>query len=263
MRYGKFCAGVCVSALWLGAGLAPAAAQTNTQVASNTGLETVVVTARKRAEDAQTVPISITALKQSDLDQLHIQTIQDFTSVAPSVNVESSTFRQDALNITIRGQRNFDSSSQGGNPGLSFDTASAVYVDGVYYARAIGLTGALFDMSSVDILKGPQGTLVGRNTTGGAILLETNAPTSELGGYVKLLGGDYHQYTVQGAVNIPLSDTLFFRAAFSAQGNKGYIHNFFTDPASGFTNSQPAEGTQKLAGRFSLKWVPDDSFSLL
>jgi iron complex outermembrane receptor protein len=231
--------------------------------ANTAGLETVVVTARKRAEDAQVVPISITALNQNDLDQLHVQTLQDLSSVAPSVDIEPSTFRQDTLNITIRGQRNFDSSGQGGNPGLSFDTASAVYVDGVYYARAVGLTGSLFDMSSVDILKGPQGTLVGRNTTGGAVLLETNAPTSDFGGYIKALGGDYDQYTLQGAVNIPLSDTLFFRAAFSAQGNKGYIHNYFTDPASGFSNSQPAEGTQKLAGRFSLKWVPDDSFSLL
>ena len=209
--------------------------------AGATGLETIIVTARKRSEDAQTVPISITALNQSDLDQLHVQTIQDLGSVAPSVDVEPSTFRQDTLNVTIRGQRNFDSSGQGGNPGLSFDTASAVYVDGVYYARAVGLGGSLFDMSSVDILKGPQGTLVGRNTTGGAVLLETNAPTADIGGYVNALGGDYDQYTLQGAVNIPLSDTLFFRAAFSAQGNKGYIHNFFTDPASGFSQ-QPAGG---------------------
>ena len=244
---------------------APADASQNTSGASDgsIGLETVIVTARKRSEDAQTVPISITALNQGDLDQLHIQTLSDLSSVTPSLDVEPSTFRQDTLNITIRGQRNFDSSGQGGNPGLSFDTASAVYVDGVYYARAVGLTGSLFDMSSVDVLKGPQGTLVGRNTTGGALLLETNAPTSDFGGYLKVQGGDYDQYILQGAINIPLSDQWFFRAAFSAQGNKGYIHNDFTDPATGFSNSQPAEGAQKLAGRFSLKWVPDNSFSLL
>src|ERR1700742_3210921 len=138
--------------------------QDNATGANTAGLESITVTARKRTEDAQVVPISITALNQSDLDQLHVQTLQDLSSVAPSVDVEPSTFRQDTLNITIRGQRNFDSSGQGGNPGLSFDTASAVYVDGVYYARAVGLTGSLFDMSSVDVLKGPQGTLVGRNT---------------------------------------------------------------------------------------------------
>ena len=142
MRYGRLLLGVAASALWLGAGNSFSYAQTTTDT-SVTGLETVIVTARKRAEDAQSVPIAITALNQNDLDQLHIETIQDLSSIAPSVTVEPSTFRQDTLNITIRGQRNFDSSGQGGNPGLSFDTASAVYLDGVYYARAFGLTGAL------------------------------------------------------------------------------------------------------------------------
>jgi iron complex outermembrane receptor protein len=262
MRYGRLLLGVAASALWLGAGNSSSDAQTAND-ASVTGLETVIVTARKRAEDAQSVPIAITALSQNDLDQLHIETIQDLSSIAPSLTVEPSTFRQDTVNITIRGQRNFDSSGQGGNPGLSFDTASAVYLDGVYYARAFGLTGALYDMSSVDVLKGPQGTLVGRNTTGGAILLATNEPTDTFGGYVKAIGGDYDQYGLQGAINIPLTDDLFFRAAFSALGNKGYIKNYYTDPASGYSNTQPGEGTQKLAGRFSLKWAPDDTFSLL
>jgi iron complex outermembrane recepter protein len=273
MRFGGILTMVALSALWLGAGFAPVqaqaanGAQTTQQTASNesavSGLETVVVTARKRPENEQTVPIAITALNQNDLDNLHIETLQDISSIAPSVDVEPSTFRQDTLNITIRGQRNFDSSSQGGNPGLSFDTATAIYVDGVYYARSFGLTSALYDMSSVDVLKGPQGTLVGRNSTGGAILIETNEPTPDFGGYVKVIGGDYDQYGLQGAVNIPLSDDLFFRAAFSALGNKGYIKNYYTDPVTGYTNTQPAEGTQKLAGRFSLKWQPDDSFNLL
>ena len=142
MRYGRLLLGVAASALWLSASNSSSDAQTATD-ASVTGLETVIVTARKRAEDAQSVPIAITALNQNDLDQLHIETIQDLSSIAPSVTVEPSTFRQDTVNITIRGQRNFDSSGQGGNPGLSFDTATAVYLDGVYYARAFGLTGAL------------------------------------------------------------------------------------------------------------------------
>ena len=94
------------------------------------------------------VPISITALNQNDLDKLHIQTIQDLKTVSPSVYVQPTAFRQDTLNVTIRGQRNFDSPSGGGNPGLAFDTASAVYKDGVYYARAVGLGGSLFDMTA-------------------------------------------------------------------------------------------------------------------
>ena len=97
---------------------------------------------------------------------------------------QPTAFRQDTLNVTIRGQRNFDSPSGGGNPGLAFDTASAVYKDGVYYARAVGLGGSLFDIDSLEVLKGPQGTLVGRNSTGGAILYETRQPGQEFGGYV-------------------------------------------------------------------------------
>ena len=94
MRYGKLCAGACVSALWLGAGFVPATAQTNTQIASNTGLETVIVTASKRAEDAQTVPISITAFNQDELNKLGVATIQDLKFAAPSVYIAPTAFRQ-------------------------------------------------------------------------------------------------------------------------------------------------------------------------
>src|SRR5689334_20503062 len=122
MQYGKLCAGLSFSALWLGAGMVPAAAQTATQngtlAASNTGLETVIVTARKRAEDAQTVPISITAFNQDELNRLSVVTIQDLKYAAPSVYIAPTAFRQDTLNVTIRGQRNFDSPSGGGNPCL-------------------------------------------------------------------------------------------------------------------------------------------------
>ena len=100
--------------------------------------ETVVVTARKRSEDAQTVPISITAFDQSSLDNLGIRTLEDLKYAVPSVYIAPTTFRQDTLNITIRGQRNFDSFD------LSFDTATAVYMDGVYLARPVGLTGLSF-----------------------------------------------------------------------------------------------------------------------
>jgi iron complex outermembrane recepter protein len=228
----------------------------------STGLETVIVTARKVAEDAQTVPISITALSAADLDKLNVHSAADLQAVAPSVVVQPSTFRQDTLDITIRGQRNFDSPSGGGNPALDFDSPVAIYQDGVYYARTIGLTSTLFDMQSVDVLKGPQGTLVGRNSTGGAILFQTQDPTDKFGGYIKETGGDYAQYGLQGAINIPLTDTLSVRVAISSTGQKGYLANYFSDPVSGQYNHQAAMGTQKLAGRFSAKWTPTDNFTL-
>jgi len=227
------------------------------------GLEKVVVTARKRQEDEQVVPISITALNQSDLDKLNVRTIEDLKYVSPSVYIAPTTFRQDTLNVTIRGQRNFDAPSGGGNPGLGFDTASAVYKDGVYYARAIGLTGSLFDLDNVAVLKGPQGTLVGRNTTGGAILYNSRDPQPEFGGYVQGTVGDYGRTGLQGAVNIPMSDTVFLRVALNSENQKGYIANFFKDPTTGRTNTQPAFGSKKLAAVLSLKWQPDDTFSFV
>ena len=230
---------------------------------AGTGLETVIVTARKVAEDAQTVPISITALTAADLEKLNINTVADLQSVAPSFVIQPSTFRQDTLDITVRGQHNFDSPSGGGNTALDFDPSVAIYQDGVYYARTIGLTGQMFDLESVDVLKGPQGTLVGRNATGGAVLMTSREPTQDFGGYVKATGGDYAQYALQGAVNIPITDTLAVRGAFSFTGQKGYLANGFFDPVSGLRNNQPAMGTQKMAGRITAKWQPDDSFSLL
>ena len=231
--------------------------------ADGQGLEKVVVTARKREEDQQAVPISITALSQADLDKLSVKTIEDLKYVSPSVYIAPTAFRQDALNITIRGQRNFDAPSGGGNPGLAFDTASAVYKDGVYYARALGLTGSLFDLENVAVLKGPQGTLVGRNTTGGAILYNSREPGKEFGGYVQATVGDYGRAGLQGAVDLPIDDTLSLRVALNSENQKGYIANYFFDPASGRHNTQAGMGFKKLAGVFSAKWQPDETFSLV
>ena len=225
------------------------------------GLETVVVTARKRFENEQAVPISISAYSQADLDRLDIKTIEDLRYVSPSVHIAPTTFRQDTLNVTIRGQRDFDSSS--GQSVMSFDTAAAVYMDGVYLARPVGLVGALFDIDSVEVLKGPQGTLVGRNTTGGAILYRTREPGSEFGGYVNATLGDYGRAQLRGAVNVPLSDQLFFRVAAQVSNQRGYIANYYYDPATGYRNNQPAMGSNKIATNLSLKWQPDESFDVV
>jgi iron complex outermembrane receptor protein len=240
----------------------PAAAQTaDSGHTVATGLETVIVTARKRAEEEQAVPIAISAYNQADLDKLNIKTIEDLRYTAPSVYIAPTTFRQDTLNVTIRGQRDFDSSS--GQSVMSFDPAAAIYMDGVYLARPVGLSGGLFDIDSVAVLKGPQGTLVGRNSTGGAILYTTREPDSTFGGYAKATLGDYGRAQLQGAINIPLTDTLAFRAAGQISDQRGYISNLYVDPATGYRNSQPAMGSNKIAGNFSLKWTPDDSWDII
>ena len=246
------CASVAVLASLLAGGLQTAQAQ-----AVDTTFDTVIVTARKRAEVAQTVPISIDVFDQRSIERLGVQTLEDLRYSAPSLYVAPSTFRQDTINVAIRGQQNFPST------GLQFDTSTAVYADGVYYARAVGLNGALFDVANVQVLKGPQGTLVGRNSTGGAILYETRQPTSDFNGYVRTTLGNYDRADFQAAVNVPLSDTLFVRGGFSSQQQLGYIKNYYSDPATGYKNNKPGMGYRRLTGLLSVKWQPTDDFSLL
>jgi iron complex outermembrane receptor protein len=227
------------------------------EAAQTPAFDRIVVTARKRDEAAQTVPISIDTFDQNDVDRLGVQTLEDLRYSSPSVYMAPSTFRQDTLNITIRGQQNFPST------GLQFDTSAAVYVDGVYYARPVGLTGTLFDVADIQVLKGPQGTLVGRNSTGGAILYDTRQPTSAFGGFAKATVGDYGREEFQGAANTPLTDTLSMRASLAASRMDGYVENNYFDPATGYRNTTPGIGYRRTAGQLALKWTPADDFSLL
>ena len=236
------------------AGIGAAHAQT---ADASTGFDEIVVTARKRPEPVQDVPISIDAFSQADLDAKHITTIQDLKTVSPSVYIQADQFQQDTVNITVRGLRNYPSNN------IQFDSAAAVYIDGVYLARTQGLAGTLFDIDTLEVEKGPQGTLVGRNATGGAILYTTQAPTQTFGGYLDLTAGDYADREIEGAINVPTSDKFAVRAAFSSNDRDGYLRNIYFDPANGQRNDTAALGYRRLAGRFSAKYEPDDDFSLI
>lgn len=219
--------------------------------------EEIIVTARRREEILQTVPISVSAFSGSDLERRNVQSIADLRLVTPSVTVQPDTFRQDTINVTIRGLRNFPSN------GIQFDTAAAVYVNGVYIARTQGLTGALFDVDSVQVLKGPQGTLVGRNATGGAILYTNKEPQREFGGNVMVTAGDYGKRAVQAVLNLPISDKILTRAALSYDIMDGYLKNLYFDPATNTRNDTPSLGHRKTAGLFSVKLLPDDDTKIL
>ncbi len=221
----------------------------------NSPLEEIVVTARKRAELAQEVPISMNVLTQADLDAKGIRTLQDIRYVSPSVYIQADQFQQDTVNITIRGLRNYPSN------GIQFDTSTAVYIDGVYIARTQGLAANLFDINDIEVLKGPQGTLVGRNSTGGAILYRTREPDHEFGGYIEATGGDYDERRLDGAINIPLTDQLWVRTAASYENRGGYLENLYRDPGTGTRNGTPALGYRRLAGRFAAKYENDDGFT--
>ena len=227
------------------------------ELARGAVFEEIVVTARKRAENIQAVPIAITAFSAEDLTSKNVQTLADLRFITPSLSVQPDTFRQDTINITIRGLRNFPRN------GIQFDTAAAVYVNGVYFARTVGLTGALFDVDNVQVLKGPQGTLVGRNATGGAVLYSTREPEDSFGGYVNLTGGDFGRYEAQGVINVPFGEKFAARVGYSYTEAGGYLKNIYRDPATGERNDTRPFGSRKTAMLGALKWTPDDDSKLV
>lgn len=165
-----------VAACPLHAETAPAADAVPADAALDDGLETITVTAQKRKEDLQTTPISISVLTATGLENRHVTSLLDLGDGAiPSLKVAPFFSRPGALIVNIRGVGVLSDSNQPAR-----DQGVGVYVDGVYQGRAQGLGTALFDVENIEVLKGPQGTLFGRNTEGGAVNIVTKKPSGKL-----------------------------------------------------------------------------------
>ncbi|MCI4592328.1 TonB-dependent receptor [Sphingobium sp. BYY-5] len=191
-------------------------AQTAAPQASDPG-DQIVVTARRREESAQTVPVSVTAFNAEMLREKAIVSTQDLTYTTPGLNVAPQTSR-DTPSIVIRGQRRA--------------TAGAAAPSVVTYFADVPLPneGSIvptFDVGSIQVLKGPQGTLFGRNTTGGALLLYPVAPDYDFGGYGQVTLGSYNERTFEGAVNVPVvDDRVALRLAGQIARREGYTRNY-------------------------------------
>lgn len=157
----------------------PAKAQESGPQASG-GLEDIVVTARRTSETLQKTPISITALNSQMLEKINVNQVDKVAQIAPNVVISQQSGALSAASINIRGIGQTD-------PSFALDTAVGIYMDGVYVARSAGSIFDLVDLERIEVLRGPQGTLFGRNTTGGAIQLITKKPTDDFG--VTLKGG--------------------------------------------------------------------------
>ncbi len=199
-------------------------AQDGTQSRSDTAdadasvLEEIIVTAQKRAESIQDVPAAITALTGANLETRQITNIASLVSAVP--NVDFGTYGGVAR-IAVRGI-GFDTI----NPGA--EGRIAYHVDGVYISRPSATVGTFFDVERVEVLRGPQGTLYGRNATGGSINVITRAPTNELDGYLRVGYGNYDQITTAGAIGGPLTEGVRARIAFNTEDRDGYGRNIVT-----------------------------------
>jgi iron complex outermembrane receptor protein len=198
------------------AGVAAAAPQSES-AARDQSLDEIVVTAQRRAETLQSVPIAISAIRGDDLTERGVLNLQDLSASVPSLNVQN---RRASGVVTIRGI-GFDVATAGADP------AVAVHVDGVYMARPVSALTNFFDMERVEIARGPQGTLYGRNATGGAVNLITRKPSQETSGYLDAAVGNYGAIELEGAVGGGLSDSVSARVAFKHSQRDGYGENKF------------------------------------
>ncbi|MGH8193231.1 MAG: TonB-dependent receptor [Woeseiaceae bacterium] len=207
-------------------------------------LEEIVVTARKRAETLEESPVSVRAFTEAEIVSAGIQTPHDFIALTPNVTLVQT---QNAGNsfINVRGI------SQARNSEMSV----AVLVDGVLMPNPAQFNQQLFDIEQIEVLRGPQGALYGRNAIGGAITIVTKQPTDELGGQFELGADSGPGYTARGTISGPLagSDTLKYRLSGSYVDTDGYIDNPVLD--------EEADPYKDVSGRLKLLWEPSDAFA--
>jgi len=186
-------------------------------------LNEIIVTARRVEERLQDVPISITVYNQEQLTNRDVVNAADLAAYTPSLSANSN-FGQENSSFAIRGFVQ----DPGTQPSVAVYFADVVALRGPTQGTQAGDgagPGSFFDLQNVQVLKGPQGTLFGRNTTGGAVLFVPQKPTADLGGYVEASAGNYDMNRVQAAFNAPLGDNVRFRVAVDHERRKGYLNN--------------------------------------
>ncbi|MHA6316315.1 TonB-dependent receptor [Altererythrobacter sp. CAU 1778] len=207
----------------------------------------IIVTARRREESAQDVPLSITVIGGEQIDNTGAFNVGRLQQLTPTLNFYSSNPRNSAVNIRGIGVP-FGLTNDG------FDQGVGIYVDDVYFSRIASATFDFLDVAQIEVLRGPQGTLYGKNTTAGAINITTRQPTFDLEGRAEVSIGNLGFLQAKGSVSGPLADTLAARLAFSGTSRRGTIFNVATGNR---VNEQ-----ENLGLRGQLLWEPSDTLDL-
>ena len=263
--------------------LAPALAHAQQAV------EEVVVTAQKTTQNVQNVPISITAVTAKALQEKGINDVSKLTNIAPNVQLDAGTpfSGSDAvLSAYIRGIGQDDFA-------FNLDPGVGVYIDGVYLARSVGANTSMLDVDRVEILKGPQGTLFGRNTIGGAISIVTRDPGHDFMVRGEVTTGQFSRLDAKVTADLPISDKILTSITFDEERRNGWQHRIpfpgavagssgipdcdaqaagtkcvvayeaNTDfPAAGYATSQRPGGDNKWSGRGKILLLPSDDFRI-
>ena len=211
-------------------------------------LEIITVTAQKRVENQQVVPISITTVSEDFIVENDIRSLEDMNGIVPGF-VTTNSVSYSAAPLSIRG---IGGANGGGN--LFADEPVGVYVDGVYIGSPSFSNADLRDIESIQVLRGPQGTLYGRNSTAGAVVVTTKRPTDEF--QAELRGGysRFDEYDIGGALSGPLAEKLWARSAFSYSDEAGFGTNTVDGSDIG--------GSENLTARVAFSFLPSDALSL-
>ena len=233
-------------------------------------IEEIVVTARKTQENLQDVPVAVTAFTGNFFTESGLTEFSDIGKLTPNFDIQEDGVSGSAFsNLTIRGQTAL-------NRELSSDQAVGITVNGAPITRGTNLFSNLFDVEQIEVLKGPQGTLFGKNTTGGAVIVRTTAPKlGEFEAYVEGDVGEFDRADIDGIVNIPIGETFALRLGFANQNRDGF--NFGTrrigplagpvGPDSSFpgdtidTDQEFADDNEEFY-RLSALWEPSERLSI-
>ncbi|MDO8802363.1 TonB-dependent receptor [Phenylobacterium sp.] len=217
---------------------------------STTALSEVVVTAERRATDAQKTPISISVVSEQAIEDRHIYSLTDLKDgSAPGLTVTPFASRPFSIILNIRGVGIMQDTNQ-----PAADSGIGVYLDGVYLGRPQGLDAGLYDLQAIEVLKGPQGTLFGRNTEGGALNITTKKPTGEFG--MQMVGGigNFGSYESQFHLNLPEYRDFSVKLDGMIQAHDGYVKNPM--PGQRDWNEAARRGL-----RAQVRWTPTPNFT--
>ncbi len=220
------------------------------ETAADSPLGDIIVTATKRETSLQKTPIAINVVDSAAIKDRHIQSLYDLADGAiPSLRVATFEARQTALTIGIRGIVPLDANQPAREQGVG------IYIDGVYLGRQHGLNAALFDVERIEVLKGPQGTLFGRNTEGGALSIVAKAPSGEFGGRMTAGVANYGGYNVDGHIDLP----AFAGIAIKVDGVAQYQGATIKNPLSGQTGWNYFD---RRGGRIAARWQGIDRLTV-
>ena len=242
MQYLKATLALSASLLVLAA---PASAQ---ETEDNSGIGDIVVTAQKREENIQDVPIAISAVGSQYLESRGIQSIEDLSTIAPNVKFERAPSSKTISQIAIRGSVTI-------NPAITWEPAVGLYLDGVYIAKAQGSIFDVADLDRVEILRGPQGTLYGRNALAGAVNLVTAKPSGEAGGRMELTYGSFDDMKVRGMINLPRMGIFSVKLSGQYEKRDGLV-KVIPNPLAGVATALPnkvSEADSLRSGSFMVQ----------